>query len=189
MRKRNGTGRKMAMLLGGVAGGIIGGRLLPPLFAGMSAAGRARAGADPFALLIDDHRRILSILDEMMASPSDSKPRRGRLFLALKRKLAKHAMAEEDVVYPIVRNDSASGDQRKRLYDEHAEMKILLYEIESQLMAGEDWSTVVAPLREIFRRHADEEEKTIFPELRRQLAESELSKVAGQIYREEAVVI
>ena len=96
MRRRNGTGRKMAMLLGGVAGGIIGGRLLPPLFAAMTAAGRTRAGADPFALLVDDHRKILSILDEMAASPSDSKLRRGRLFLALKRKLAKHAMAEED---------------------------------------------------------------------------------------------
>lgn len=189
MRRRNGTGRKMAMLLGGVAGGIIGGRLLPPLFAAMTAAGRARAGADPFALLIDDHRKILSILDEMAASPSDSKLRRGRLFLALKRRLAKHAMAEEDVVYPIVRNDAANPNQRKHLYDEHAEMKILLYEMESALMDDRNWSAAVAPIRELVRRHFDEEEKTIFPELRRQLAESALSKVAGRISREEAVVM
>jgi hemerythrin superfamily protein len=189
MRKRNGTGRKMAMLLGGVAGGIIGGRLVPPLFKAVTAAGRTRAGGDPFAQLIDDHRKILSILDEMVASPSDSKLRRGRLFLALKRRLAKHAMAEEDVVYPIVRNDAANPNQRKHLYDEHAEMKILLYEIESAVMEGRNWSAAVAPLRELIRRHVDEEEKTIFPELRRQLSESALPKVAGQISREEAIVI
>jgi hemerythrin superfamily protein len=189
MRRRNGSGQRMAMLLGGVAGGVIGGRLLPPLFAAMTAAGRTRAGADPFALLIDDHRKILSILDEMAVSPSDSKLRRGRLFLALKRKLAKHAMAEEDVVYPIVRNDAANPNQRKHLYDEHAEMKIFLYEIESALMEGRNWSAAVAPFRELFRHHAEEEEKTIFPELRRQMAESALSKVAGQISREEAVII
>jgi hemerythrin superfamily protein len=188
MRKQNGSGRTIAILLGGIAGGILGGRLLPPIFAAMAGAGRAKGGGDPFALLIADHRRIVELLDEMLAASSDSKLRRGRLFLALKRKLAKHAMAEEDVVYPIVRNDAAN-DQRKHLYAEHADMKILLFEIESQLMAGEDWTSVVTPLRDLIRSHIDEEERTIFPELRRQLGESALPRVSGQISREEALVI
>lgn len=189
MSKQHGTGRTMAILLGGVAGGILGGRLLPPLYAALTAAGRARAGGDPFALLIQDHRKIMSILDEMAACPAESKIRRARLFLALKRKLAKHAMAEEDVVYPIVRNDSANGDERKHLYDEHADMKIFLHDIESQLMNGEDWMASVGPLRELIRNHVDEEEKTIFPELRRELSKSELPKVSGQISREEALIV
>ena len=37
----------------------------------------------------------------------------------LKRKLAKHAMAEEDVVYPIVHNQTAETTESKHLYDEH----------------------------------------------------------------------
>ena len=189
MRRRNGSGQRMAMLLGGVAGGVIGGRLLPPLFAAMTAAGRTRAGADPFALLIDDHRKILSILDEMAVSPSYSKLRRGRLFLALKRKLAKHAMAEEDVVYPLVRNYSASGDERKHLYDEHAEMKILLYTLEAQLKDRESWSATLAPLRDLIQRHFDDEERNIFPELRLRLSGAELPKVSGQICREEALIV
>ena len=107
MSRNNGTVRSVAMLLGGVAAGIVGGRILPPLLASMAGSRRVRTGGDPFALLIDDHREILSILDEMMASASDSRVRRARLFLMLKRKLARHAMAEEDVVYPIVWNDYA----------------------------------------------------------------------------------
>jgi hemerythrin-like domain-containing protein len=48
---------------------------------------------------------------------------------------------------------------------------------------------VVTPLRDLIRSHIDEEERTIFPELRRQLGESALPRVSGQISREEALVI
>ena len=38
------------------------------------------------------------------------------MYLALKRKLAKHALAEEDVVYPILQNEGRSGDRSKRQF-------------------------------------------------------------------------
>jgi hemerythrin-like domain-containing protein len=189
MTSHNDKGRTAAILLGGIAGGIIGGRLLPPLVSALISASRTRAGCDPFALLMDDHRRILSLLDEMATAPSGSRLRRGRLFLALKRKLAKHAMAEEDVVYPIVRKERGSEDPGMHLYEEHADMKTLLYEIESQLMAGQDWGGTVGHLRDLIRSHIDEEENTVFPALRRQVAASVLPKLSGQISREEALVI
>lgn len=189
MRYRNRRrGRDVAILLGGIAAGIVGGRMLPPLFLAVVSSNRTRAGADPFAVLIADHREIVSILDQMAAMPTGSTARRARLFLRLKRKLAKHAMAEEDVVYPNVESDSATHE-RKHMYDDHAEMKVLLYEIEEQLKSGEDWSGSVMPLRELVRRHVDEEEKGIFPELRRRLSESRLPKVAGMISREEALIV
>src|SRR5438128_38606 len=110
MRKEKRSGRDMAWLLGGLAAGVLGSRLVPPVVAALIGSGRVRAGGDPFAVLMDDHRKILLLLDEMVTAPIDSTARRGRLFLMLKRKLAKHALAEEDVVYPIVHNDSANGD-------------------------------------------------------------------------------
>ena len=188
MTRHNGTGRNVAMLLGGLAAGIVGSRVLPPLLAGAAGSGRARSGADPFAKLIDDHRQILSVLDRMAAAPSDSKMLCSRLFLMLKRKLAKHAMAEEDVVYPRVPNAPESGG-RKHLYDEHADMKVLLFEMEDALMNGRDWSAAVASLTDLVRRHANEEEQTIFPELRRQLSGGAAPKLSGQISREEALVL
>jgi len=186
---RNHTGRGTAILLAGIAGGILGSRLLPPLLAQLTSARRARRGADPFELLVQDHREILALLERMAAAPSGSATRRGKLFLALKRKLAKHAMAEEDVVYPIVSKEPGTGTQGQHFYHEHADMKILLYELESQLMAGQDWSAAVARLRDLVRSHIDQEEDTVFPELRRQLAEAERPKVSGQISREEALVL
>ena len=180
--------KNLAMILGGVAAGFVGSRLIPPLAAALIGSQRVRAGGDPFALLIDDHRKIRDLLDEMMADPNGSLPNRGRLFLMLKRKLAKHAMAEEDVVYPRVPNAPESGG-RKHLYDEHADMKVLLFEMEDALMNGRDWSAAVASLTDLVRRHANEEEQTIFPELRRQLSGGAAPKLSGQISREEALVL
>jgi len=189
MKQQDGSGRNAALLLGGIAAGIIGSRLLPPLIGMATGSSRVHSGSDPFGQLIDDHRKILSILDQMVATPTDQKFHRARLFLALKRKLAKHAMAEEDVVYPIVHSQAGDRDLSKHLYDEHADMKIYLHQLEQKLMEGEDWNSVVIPLRELVRRHADEEEQQVFPELRRRLSESKLPKVSGEISREEAMVL
>ena len=183
------SNHRTALLLGGIATGIVAGRLIPPLVSGMKSASRVRSGGDPFELLLDDHRRILRSLDDMVSTPAGSKIRRSWLFLALKRRLAKHAMAEEDVVYPLVRKQMANEDQGKHLYDEHADMKTLLYDIEARLMAGQDWSAPVGQLRDLIRSHIDEEEKNVFPALRQQLAQSALAEVSGQISREEALVV
>lgn len=189
MAKKSHAGRNAAMVIGGVAAGIVGSRLLPPLIAAAGGMSRTRAGGDPFDRLIQDHRQILSTLDQMLAAPADSTFRRSRLYLMLKRKLAKHAMAEEDVVYPLVQRGSAQDNQSKHLYDEHADMKILLFQLEERLKAGTDWTDLVRPLRDLIHHHADEEENNVFPQLRRSLNESMLPKVSGQIQREEAMVL
>lgn len=109
--------------------------------------------------------------------------------MMLKRKLAKHALAEEDVVYPLVRNDSANGDERLHLYDEHADMKILLHQTGEMLNQGDGWNGTVGMLRSLIREHAEQEEKTIFPELRREVKRVQWPKLSGQISREEALIL
>jgi len=183
------TSKNIAVMIGGVAAGMVASKLIPPLAGALMGSHRVRTGGDAFALLIDDHRKIRGLLEQMVAFPTGSMAKRARLFLMLKRKLAKHAMAEEDVVYPIVRNDSAGGDRRKHLYDEHADMKILLREIEEDVKLGQDWTVHVTALRDVVLQHIEEEENTIFPELRRELSEARQPELAGQISREEALVI
>jgi len=188
MKQQNGGGHTTAVLMG-VAAGILGGKILPPLIATLRGTSRARNGADPFELLIEDHRMIISTLDQMIAAPQDSKVQRGKLLLILKRKLAKHALAEEDVVYPIVYGQAESRDQSKHLYDEHADMKIHLHELEQRVMSGQEWNSVVKPLRELIRHHVEEEEQQVFPQLRQRMGEAKLPKVAGEISREEALIV
>jgi len=179
----------MAMLFAGVAAGVLGSRLLPPLLASTAASSRTRMGRDPFDLLISDHREITSLLDAMVAAPKEAIAQRGKLFLMLKRKLAKHAMAEEDVVYPMLHGPANDTENSVDLYDDHAHIKILMFQIEEKLMKGEDWAAPVATLRDLTREHIHEEENDIFPRLRAMMNEPQRSKISGQISREEALIL
>jgi iron-sulfur cluster repair protein YtfE (RIC family) len=183
------TGRDLAVLLGGIAAGIAGSRMLPPLIAMVNGSNRVRRGHDPFELLIEDHRQILSTLDQMLAEPAESMVKRSSLYLMLKRKLAKHALAEEDVVYPLLHNQGQDAEASKELYDEHADMKILLFELEELLKSGGDWSAQVRSLRDLIQDHVNDEEQVVFPKLRQIFDGSRASKISGQISREEALIL
>jgi len=132
---------------------------------------------------------ILATLDRMLAEPADSTAKRATLYLALKRKLAKHALAEEDVVYPLLHNQGEDTEASKELYDEHADMKILLFELEELLKSGEDWSAQVRSLRDIIQDHVNDEEQVVFPKLRQIFDGDHARVVSGQISREEALIL
>jgi len=178
-----------ALVVAGLAAGILGSRLLPPIAASMTRSFRTRQGHDPFELLIEDHRQILSTLDEMVDVPTESTARRAKQFLMLKRKLAKHAMAEEDVVYPLWRIEGKEEQASKELYEEHADMKIRLFELENLLKKGQDWRAECDSLRSLIREHAHEEETVVFPHLKQLLNQDYVATVSGQISREEAMVL
>jgi hemerythrin superfamily protein len=182
------SGREWIAAVGGLAAGITGGRLLPPLFAKAagSIAGKER---NPFERLKEDHRKVTNILDEMERTPDGHPVYRGKLFLQLKRALTKHAMAEEDVVYPLLRDEVHDVEQAKHLYSEHAEMKVHLYELEQLLMENQNWSERVASLKKLIEEHVRDEEESEFPELQRVLDEQKRRRMAGQMRREKAMVV
>jgi len=182
------SGRDWAMLAGGVVAGVIGSRLLPPLLA-MGRGAATGSSGDPFEKLENDHRLILETLRNMEHTDKSSTAKRTGLFLVAKRKLAKHALAEEDVVYPLLTDEAQRREAAKHLYDEHADMKILLFEIETALMRGESWATPVRNLREMVERHAREEEQEQFPRLRQVLGDKKLAQVGAQVHRKEALIL
>lgn len=183
------SGRDIAVIAGGIAVGVIGSRLLAPMIAMGTGALKSRYGSDPFDLLIEDHRMIQQTLHEMEQAQDRGMGRRARLFLALKRKLAKHSMAEEDVVYPMLNDEAQRRDAAKHLYDEHADIKIRLYEIEQLMMKGEPWTEPVRDLRQLIERHIREEEDEQFPRLRQTLNQQRYAEVSAHVHREEAMIL
>jgi hemerythrin superfamily protein len=183
------SSRDIAVLIAGIAAGVLGSRLLPPLVAAAAGSARARKSGDPFDMLVADHRALESLLADMAETDASSTARRASLFMMLKRKLGKHALAEEDVVYPILHNDAEDFSESRDLYDEHADMKILLFTIEERLKAGADWSEEVRNLRALIESHIVEEEQIVFPKLRERMDQSRKNSVSGQISREEALIL
>jgi iron-sulfur cluster repair protein YtfE (RIC family) len=190
MPSNRSTARDVAAVIAGLAAGVLGSRLLPPLLANANGSKRARQGHNPFELLIEDHRQILTLVNDLAGQSAETPTaRRASSFMMLKRKLAKHAMAEEDVVYPLLHTQDGHTQSSKELYDDHADIKILLFRMEELLKQGADWSQPVRSLQELLERHIEEEELVTFPTLRQKLDDERLPAVSGQIRREEAMVL
>lgn len=164
-------------------------RLLPPLAA--EAHGRLRRG-DPFERLAADHRAILDVLRRMAAARGARQ--RLHLLARLKRRLAAHAMAEEDIVYPLLDREAGARAEVRQFYAEHAEMKMQLYALETLADGGhgadgDDWGQHVRELHRVVARHVHEEEIDAFPRLRQLLDRPRLSAVSGQVQREKAMLL
>jgi hemerythrin superfamily protein len=179
----------MSLFVGGLFFGVIAARLLPPIAAIACGAMRVKAGRDPFDVLVADHRRFESLLTEMARAAQGSVAQRAQLFLRLKRRLAAHAMAEEDIVYPMLRNGPELEQHSRQLYAEHAEIKVLLFALEHSLNKQRDWSEAVTKLTDLILVHARLEEEREFPRLRESLSQAQRAMLAGNIAREKAMIL
>jgi iron-sulfur cluster repair protein YtfE (RIC family) len=181
--------RDIAAVASGLAVGVVGSRLLPPLLAGAAGSMRAGLGENPFDRLMQDHRSVLSLLDRLVGAAEESAARRMAGFLAVKRALAKHALAEEDVVYPLLQAKANAAAAAKQLYSEHAEMKVHLYELEMALSSGTAWAERARALQALIARHIRDEEDVQFPKLQGLLDAEGRRRLAGQVRREEALIL
>jgi hemerythrin superfamily protein len=178
------------LLLGlGAAGGALLGRFLPLLLANASGFAQGSARRDPFAGLVREHRVLLSLLNRMENLPASEWSKRKLLFLAFKRTIGKHALAEEDIVYPLLKTEAERHEVTQKLYREHASMKIHLFELEAAIHQDSEWRDAVVALRSEIEPHAREEEETEFPRLRELLDQARTAQVSRKIRQEEALII
>ncbi len=125
----------------------------------------------------------------MERTPASAPAARLALLLAFKRKMAKHAMAEEYVVYPILHEDADRAAATEQLYREHADMKIHLFTLQQVLREQEAWVTQVRALHAEIERHARQEEEEEFPRLRAMAQERKSSRLNLNIRQEEALIL
>ncbi len=183
------SARSMAMFAGGASAAFIASRLLPPLVSQGLGSLRAARGHDPLAGLVDDHRRFLRLLEAMENSRGRGTFYRGQLLIRLKRGLSAHAMAEEDVVYPLLREEVGEEAAADRLYAEHGAMKTHLYALERLLDDEPAWLARVGVLKALIETHAQNEENVQFPRLRDRLGAEETARMNRHVQRERALVL
>lgn len=181
--------RTAAAFAGGAVAAIIATRLLPPVVAQASGAAWAAAGRDPFEALAADHRAILTLLDHMAQSPDGAVFARTQRLLRLKRRLAAHAMAEEDVLYPLLHDRAQSASEARHLYEEHAEMKMHLYQLEQMPKDDPRWRDRVLELRTLIEGHVRQEEDVEFPKLRSVLDDQGVRRLSALMQREKALLL
>jgi hemerythrin superfamily protein len=186
-RSRDYRSARTTTLISGMLAGVVAARILPPFLAMACGSARARAGHDPFESLIADHRRFRELLGRM--NEAAGTVQRAQLLLRLKRGLAAHAMAEEDVVYPMLQDEAGAKPDPTHLYAEHAAVKVLLFRLEKKVLASDDWTEEVGALSALLTEHARHEEEVDFPRLRELLGEDGRVTLARKISREKALVL
>jgi hemerythrin-like domain-containing protein len=164
---RNGGG------LGVVAGAVAGGAALGIL----AMLGRKAAVQAPTALagnwddaLAAEHQATLKVFDAIEATDEHNNVKRSMLLSHLKHALLKHAVEEENVIYPALR-EIGQRDAADALTKEHGYVKQYLYELETTPTASPDWIAKVRQFRADIEKHMQEEEEQLFPMLRAQLSE------------------
>lgn len=163
------TGTSVGVIAGAVAGGAALGLL--------AMLGRKAAVQAPSALagnwddaLKAEHKAVLKVFDTLEATDDKATIRRNMLLAHIKHALVKHAIEEENVIYPALR-EAGKTEEADNLNAEHGYVKQFLYELENMPSTSPKWLEKVKEFRAALEKHIREEEDELFPELRAQLSE------------------
>jgi len=166
-RPREGAGSTGA-LIGAAAAGIAVG--LAANFGRKLAvqAPTAMAG-DWMTALVAEHQAALKLFDALEATTSKNTTKRSMLLAQLKHALAKHALEEENVIYPALR-EAGEKDGADHLNHEHGYVKQYLYELEAMPKESTRFLEKLAEFRSAIEKHMREEEDDLFPSLKARLS-------------------
>jgi hemerythrin superfamily protein len=139
---------------------------------------------DAIALLKADHKTVSGLFKEY--EKAEDAARKAELAGEICNELTIHAAIEEEIFYPQARDALGDDDDGICLLDEaeveHGSLKVLIAEIEEALdgarMDGKTDAKVTV-LKEYVLHHVKEEEKELFPKLRK--SDMDLPEVGEQL--------
>jgi len=134
---------------------------------------------DAITLLRNDHRTVEELFKKFEKAGPNAHKTKARLVEKIIHELAVHAAIEEMAFYPAVRgtNDKLTDTVLEGL-EEHHVVKWLLGELESMDPSEERFDAKVTVLMESVRHHVKEEEREMFPAVRKALGRKELVELA-----------
>jgi hemerythrin-like domain-containing protein len=160
------------------------------------AVGRAkRAAAKAVVVLHGDwegqlkteHRAVKRMLKAMVETEIGDAAKRSALLAELADALTRHAVEEENVVYPALRGLGAVEEVHALLQD-HADMKTMIRQLEEAGPEDPAWEDRARSLKRLVERHIRVEEKDAFPRLHTDPEPGTNEKITRLVRREGAKV-
>ena len=130
--------------------------------AASAASAPASGSAGAFAVLRQDHERIMALAMKIRGrlADGDSDGTR-RLFDALRNELEMHATIEDLHIYRVFQQADSTREAARRALDAHHRIRIILTTLSENLSAPE-WSQQFLDLHATVKQHIDEEERDMF---------------------------
>jgi hemerythrin superfamily protein len=176
---------------GGGSAGVIAGAALAGAAVGIAAnVGRklfvqmsSGASGDWFDAIKAEHRLTLALFDKLLATDDSQTMMRTHLLGKIKYALDKHAVEEENVIYPALRQANQAHDA-DTLNAEHGYVKTYLYELESMAKNNPEWLARVRDFRSMLEEHMKMEENEVFPTFKRALSDTQNAKLTSLMNKE-----
>lgn len=111
-----------------------------------------------------EHKAMKKVLQAMTATATEDPAERAALLATASDALTRHAVEEENVIYPALRACGMTSAAKAQL-DDHADMRAMIREL--QTLAPEDpiWLETAKQLKKLVYRHIRQEEQELFPAL------------------------
>jgi hemerythrin-like domain-containing protein len=140
------------------------------------------AAMDAIALLRADHQAVNQLFVKFEAAGARALKTKRNLVDKVITELAVHAVVEEQVFYPAVRQAAPDLDlEILEGIEEHHIVRWSLSELEGLSPDEENFGAKVSVLIENVRRHVMEEEKVIFPQARKAFTRQELEDLGNRL--------
>ncbi len=181
-QKRDGDSSSSTALWGAAAAGVA---------VGVAAMiGRKAAVQAPTALAGDwdvalaaEHKAVIKIFDALEDTTSKNTTKRTMMLTKMKHALAKHALQEENTIYPALR-DAGKTEEADGLNKDHGYVKQYLYELDNCPKDSDTFLSILRRFRTDLEKHVREEEDVLFPGLKAQLSPEANKKLTFAMNRE-----
>lgn len=155
--------------------------------AGLAASQARKAVAQAPALAAGDwtdalkaeHRLVEALFDKLLATDEVQVGKREGLLAKIAYALTKHAVEEENTVYPALR--AVDPERAKHLFEDHAEIKAHLYELRSGDAGTAAWMDRVRAFQACVQHHVREEEDEVFPHFQARMTDAENARLTRQL--------
>ncbi|HEX5742259.1 MAG TPA: hemerythrin domain-containing protein [Pilimelia sp.] len=145
----------------------------------MTAQHRRVSDKDLVDVLLTDHREIETLFRRWESADITATERRTLTDVAIA-ELVRHAVAEEEYLYPTIQEILPDGVAvAEREIAAHAEVERLMKDLEARDAEDPDFLATGRSLIAAVRAHVAEEEAELFPALREACAPSTLERLAG----------
>ncbi|MGH7284529.1 MAG: hemerythrin domain-containing protein [Polyangiaceae bacterium] len=143
------------------------------------------SGTDVVSFLKEQHVQVKGLFERVLSLRGDA---RTKAFIELRRTMAVHETAEEEIVHPVARRNLPNGQKivEARLQEEN-EAKRVLSELERYGIDSPEFETKLRKLQAAVLAHAESEERTEFDRLANMLDQSKLERMRKAVKFAESV--
>ncbi len=131
-------------------------------------------------LLEQQHREVEELFEEFEDAGDGAEKTKERLCKEISDALAVHAEIEEKLFYPESKQPDTEEILRESV-EEHLAMKRLVADLIESDASDEQFEAKMKVLKEQVEHHVDEEEKELFPKVRKDLSKDELDDLGDRM--------